>query len=156
MQIIKYPNEVLRQISEEVIEITDDMLGNINAMKDILLYGEKSSVGLAAPQVGILKRIIVVKDPKTNQVYTLINPEIVWKSFDKTYEKEGCLSIFDENEEQVFGTVERYSRIRVKYKNINNEEVEWLIKDRLLSRIVQHEIDHLNGILFIDYIKKDI
>ena len=108
-------------------------------------------VGLAAPQVGISKRIIVIKDLDTNEFFPMINPVITWTSFDKENSQEGCLSVVDENNNPIHDNVLRFTRIKVKYQTLGGSIEETLVKNHLSSRIIQHEIDHLDGKLFIDY-----
>jgi peptide deformylase len=106
-------------------------------------------VGLAAPQVGVLKRVLVVdaaRDGQPPQPYKMANPEIVWASEEKKPHEEGCLSLPEEYEQ-----VERPERIKVRYIDENNE-VRTLDADGLLAVIVQHEMDHLEGVLFVDHI----
>ena len=106
-------------------------------------------IGLAAPQIGILKRVLVMDCDKTEGVYSpkvLINPEIIWKSENEQPYEEGCLSI-----PETYAEVHRPEKVKVSYKTIYGEECEDLFSD-LWSTCVQHEIDHLNGKLFIDYL----
>jgi peptide deformylase len=110
---------------------------------------EAPGVGLAAPQVGLLKRIFVMDcsdESSTSDPYIFINPEIIWVSEQKSTYEEGCLSIPD-----FYGDVERPTEIKIRYLN-----EQGLITDHhfdgLQATCVQHEIDHLDGILFIDYL----
>jgi peptide deformylase len=106
-------------------------------------------VGLAAPQVGVLSRVIVVdvsKDGAPRESHALANPELVWVSDeDNTYE-EGCLSVPEH-----YAEVTRPARIRVRYLDRDNEMRE-LEAEGLLATVIQHEMDHLDGILFIDHL----
>tara|TARA_B100001029_G_C14630724_1_gene219046 strand:- start:103 stop:525 length:423 start_codon:yes stop_codon:yes gene_type:complete len=113
-------------------------------------------IGLAAIQIGVPKRVVVMdlsKDSDKKEPMYFINPEITWKSnVNSTYE-EGCLSIPNQ-----FAKIERPDKCHVKYLDYNGEEKE-IKAEGLLSTCIQHEVDHLNGILFIDYLsklKKDI
>ncbi|TAL02134.1 MAG: peptide deformylase [Rhodospirillaceae bacterium] len=119
-------------------------------MKDMLetMY-DAPGVGLAAPQVGVLKRIIVVdtaREGETRRPLKMVNPEIVWTSDEQKPHEEGCLSLPDEYE-----MVTRPDRIRVKYVDETNtpQEIE---ADGLLAVAIQHEMDHLEGVLFVDHI----
>ncbi len=132
--IVDYKEEGLKDLIEEMIKLTKT----------------KNGIGLAAPQVGVSKKLIIVKDIENDIFLEMLNPEIVWTSYDKDYKNEGCLSIVIEDK-PVTKSIWRYNRIRVKWQDQNGLEHEELIKDRLLSRIIQHEIDHLNGKLIIDY-----
>jgi len=120
-------------------------------MKDMLetMY-EAPGIGLAAPQIGVLQRILVMDVVKEEdgvaQPYMMANPEIIWESEETNTYEEGCLSIPDE-----FADVQRPEKVRVQYLDENGETQE-LDCDGLLATCVQHEIDHLNGKLFIDYL----
>ncbi len=108
-------------------------------------------IGLAAVQVGEMNRLITIdvshdEDAKDPRVF--INPEILWKSEDLSVYEEGCLSIPDYYEE-----VERPAKVRVRYTNLAGEPEE-IEADGLLATCLQHEIDHLDGVLFIDHISK--
>ncbi|MDP2910481.1 MAG: peptide deformylase [bacterium] len=104
---------------------------------------KEQGIGLAAPQVGVLKKIIVVKaDLKNQRILALINPKIVKKSRLKEKLEEGCLSF-----PGIFLEIKRAKEIRVKAININGEKINLKAKG-ILARIIQHETDHLNGILF--------
>ena len=107
-------------------------------------------VGLAAPQIGVMKRILVMdivkEDEGEPQPYLMANPEVTWASEEMNTYEEGCLSIPEE-----FAEIERPSRVKVSYLDSNGETQE-LDCDGLLATCVQHEIDHLDGKLFIDYL----
>jgi len=107
-------------------------------------------VGLAAPQIGVLKRILVMDVVKEEEAepnpYLMANPEVVWASEETNSYEEGCLSIPDE-----FADIERPSEVRVRYLDADGATQE-LECDGLLATCVQHEIDHLDGKLFIDYL----
>ena len=152
LEIIKEGNPILRQVAESIdfksnTKINDLICDMIDTLK--LTNG----VGLAAPQVGVSKRLIIIKDmDNIGAFFEMINPEIIWTSFDKQFELEGCLSILGEDNEPIHKRVPRYKRIRVKWEDKEGNLHEELIKNPLKSRIIQHEIDHLNGKLFIDYL----
>jgi peptide deformylase len=106
-------------------------------------------VGLAAPQVGVLKRIIVVdsaRDGEPPRPLKMANPEIIWASDEKKLHEEGCLSLPEEYE-----NVERPDKIKVRYVDENNE-LRTVEADGLLAVVIQHEMDHLEGVLFVDHI----
>lgn len=108
-------------------------------------------IGLAAVQVGEMNRLITIdvsRDEDVKEPHVFVNPEILWKSEDLSVYEEGCLSIPDYYEE-----VERPARIRVRYTNLAGEPEE-IEADGLLATCLQHEIDHLDGVLFIDHISK--
>lgn len=146
--ILLHPDPRLKKRCEPVSEIDD---GVRTLMRDMLetMY-EAPGVGLAAPQVGVLKRILVmdvVKDEDApHQPYMMANPEVIWASEERNVYEEGCLSIPDE-----FADVERPARVKVAYTDENGAAQE-IDCDGLLATCVQHEIDHLDGKLFIDYL----
>lgn len=140
--IRKYGDEILRKRSREVDEINDRILTLIKDMEETMY--EAQGVGLAAPQVGILKRIVVIDVGEG--IIKLINPEIIL-SEGSQLDDEGCLSVPGEQ-----GEVERPNRVRVKALNEKGEKIE-VEGEGLLARALCHEIDHLDGILFVDKIK---
>lgn len=132
-------DEILRKKSKKVEEINERILTLIDDMKETMY--DADGVGLAAPQVGILKRIVVID--VGNGPITLINPEIISEE-GKQIDYEGCLSIPGNQ-----GKVERPLKVTVKALNEKGEEIE-LSGEGLLARCICHEVDHLNGILYID------
>lgn len=138
-QIIEEPDEILRATALPVKNINAGVLRVLDNMRDTLYAFD--GVGLAAPQIGVSKRIIVVDSG--DQLIELINPEIVLAEGEQVG-KEGCLSI-----PNVVGTVKRANRVVVRGLNRDGQPVEYDATE-LLARAFQHEIDHLNGILFID------
>ena len=154
--IITLPNNHLRQKAERVHVITDEVQDVVKEMIEASLDWEKShpheiSAALAAPQIDKMYKIIIVRsdlDDKNNQEFTaLINPKIVKFEGDVTADFEGCLSITS-----IYGKVPRYDKVRVKALDIHGNEVR-IKADGFLARVLQHEIDHTNGILFIDHIR---
>ncbi|MBE3593470.1 MAG: peptide deformylase [Candidatus Carbobacillus altaicus] len=137
--IVKHPDPVLRKVAKPVTRITPHIHKLLDDMAETMAAA--NGVGLAAPQVGILKRVIVVDDGEG--IIELINPEIVEMSGEQDG-PEGCLSI-----PGVTGDVKRAQYVRVKGLNRDGEPIE-VAGEGLLSRALQHEIDHLNGVLFID------
>tara|TARA_B100000029_G_scaffold514195_1_gene616084 strand:+ start:1970 stop:2494 length:525 start_codon:yes stop_codon:yes gene_type:complete len=148
-KILTVPDAMLREKSVSVKKIDKDIK---NLMDDMLhtMY-EAPGIGLAAIQIGVPKRVVVMdlsKDPNKKTPMYFVNPEIIWKSnVNSTYE-EGCLSIPNQ-----FAKIDRPDKCHVKYLDYNGEEKE-IKAEGLLSTCIQHEIDHLNGILFIDYLSK--
>jgi peptide deformylase len=143
LEIVKYPAPVLSQPGEPVTEFDNDLRKLVADMFETTYASQ--GIGLAAPQVGVSKRVTVIdlsmgKDPKDKLV--LVNPEITF-SEGKLYEEEGCLSFPDIREKIV-----RAARIRIRAQNEHGKWFE-MDGDDLLSRCMQHEIDHLNGMLFI-------
>ena len=107
-------------------------------------------VGLAAIQIGVPKRVITIdvsKSEEERRPLVLLNPEITWASEEQRVYEEGCLSI-----PEYYAEVERPDRVRFRYLNLDGETVEQEA-DGLLATCVQHEIDHLNGVLFTDYLR---
>jgi len=136
-------DDILRKVSKKVEKIDDRILTLLDDMVETM--NEASGVGLAAPQVGILRRVIVV-DIGDGRLIELINPVIVYESGTQI-EEEGCLSVYRRR-----GEVERPSKVIVKGLNRKGEPVEY-VGEELLARALCHEVDHLNGILFTDKAK---
>ncbi len=142
-EILKYPDSRLFKKSEEV----DSSMFNTDILKNIIdrmfyTMDLNEGIGLAAPQVNIHKRIIVIRFDKYN--LTLINPGIINKSENLQTFKEGCLSVPNVN-----ANVKRPKEIEIEYYNLNGE-LQRLKAEGLLSTCIQHEIDHLNGVVYID------
>jgi peptide deformylase len=147
--LVIIPDSKLRLISEPVKEITGDIRQLADDMLETMY--DAPGVGLAAIQIGVPVRMVtmdVSKSEDERHPMVLINPEITWASEEKRVYEEGCLSIPEYYEE-----VERPDRIRFRYMNLQGETVEQ-DADGLMATCVQHEIDHLNGVLFIDYLSK--
>lgn len=142
LEIKEYGDPVLREKALPVEEVTPEILNLIKDMAETM-YAD-SGVGLAAPQVGVSKRIMVI-DEEEDGLIVLINPMIV-KSEGEVVAEEGCLSI-----PGVYSQVRRSSKVTIKAINENGDPIE-ITKEGLTSRALQHEIDHLDGILFIDRI----
>ena len=145
--IIIAPDPVLKAKAKPVENIDG---GIVRLMDDMLETMYKApGIGLAAPQIGILQRVIVVdvadKDEKP-QPFAMANPEILWQSDETSVHNEGCLSLPDH-----YADVTRPKQVRLRYIG-RDGEVRELDADNLLATCVQHEIDHLNGVLFIDHI----
>nr|WP_312576020.1 peptide deformylase [Sedimentibacter sp.] len=138
-------DEILRKKSREVTKIDDKILTLLDDMVDTMY--EQDGIGLAAPQVGILKRLVVIEVGDEN-LFKMINPKII-ESSGKQTDQEGCLSV-----PEIKGSVVRPKKVTVVYTNENGEEIT-LVAEDLLARCICHEIDHLNGVLFIDKIEKE-
>jgi peptide deformylase len=148
-EIIKLPDKRLRLASEPVKRIDASLRKLVEDMFETLYAAP--GIGLAGIQVGVAKRVIIMdlsKKDDTRKPEVFINPEITWASEEKSSYEEGCLSIPEYYEE-----VERPAVVKVKYLDLDGKarEVE---ASGLLATCLQHEIDHLNGILFIDHISK--
>jgi peptide deformylase len=137
----KIGDPVLRESSKDVEKIDKAVLDLVKDMLDTLQ--DEGGLGLAAPQIGITRRIILVRFE--DKVETYVNPELEILDDDMVEGDEGCLSIYSIQGFQV----KRSPRIKVKAINIKGEPVEF-IAENMLARILQHEVDHLNGVLFID------
>ena len=133
---------VLRKPTKRVTEVTDELRQLIADMFETMYAAE--GIGLAAPQVGRSERIAVVD--VEGQKFALINPEVIERTGDVEKAEEGCLSIPD-----IYGDVERPFTVTIRATNENGEEYEATASE-LLGRCFQHEIDHLDGKLFIDYL----
>jgi peptide deformylase len=147
--LVIIPDSKLRLRSEPVKDITDEIRRLADDMLETMY--DAPGVGLAAIQIGVPVRMVtmdVSKSEEERQPLVLINPEIVWASEEKRVYEEGCLSIPEYYEE-----VERPDRVRFRYMNLQGETVEQ-DADGLMATCVQHEIDHLNGVLFIDHLSK--
>ena len=165
LKILTEPNKILREkslrvenVNRDIQQLMDDMLETLYAAPGI---------GLAAIQVGVSKRVIVMdisrsrndigsdkddinknEDKKSKNPMYFVNPEIIWKSEDKFTYEEGCLSLPNQ-----FAEIDRSKQCHIKYLNYNGQPQE-LRANGLLATCIQHEIDHLEGILFIDYLSK--
>lgn len=137
---------VLRRKARRVEKVTPATRETVQAMWD-LMY-DANGIGLAAPQVGLSQRIIVIDTREAGEKIALINPEIVWSGEELSKVKEGCLSI-----PGVEGDVMRPTRVRVKGQGVDGKPVE-ISASGLYARAFQHEIDHLNGIVFIDQVSR--
>mgnify|MGYP001400557116 FL=1 len=140
--ILRKKSESLEKVDDKIREFLDDMLETMYAAPGI---------GLAAVQVGILKRIIVIdisKDKEKKNPLFLINPEIIFRSKKTSIYEEGCLSLPGH-----FAEIERPAECQIKFVDYNGKEKE-LTANGLLATCIQHEVDHLNGVLFIDYLSK--
>jgi len=156
--IITLPNKHLRQKSLKVHVITDETTQLVDDMTSAALDWEDSrpheiSAALAAIQIDRLDRVVIVRsdfdDKKSRDFTTLINPEIVKYEGDVVADYEGCLSV-----SKVYGKVPRHTKVRVKALGLDGNELRFKAEG-FLARVIQHEIDHTNGIVFIDHIKDD-
>lgn len=142
LEIKEYGEPILREKALPVEEVTPEILNLIRDMAETMYTA--SGVGLAASQVGVPKRIILV-DGEEDGLIVLINPMII-KSEGEVVEEEGCLSVPD-----IYSQVKRSFKVTIKALNENGDPIE-ITKEDLIARALQHEIDHLDGILFIDRI----
>ena len=146
--IIIEPDPILRKKSDAIEKVDDELRKLMDEMLETMY--EAPGIGLAAVQIGILKRLIVIdisKEEKKNPIF-LINPEIITKSKNKSVYEEGCLSLPGQ-----FAEIEGPAECLIKYLDYQGKQKE-LKATGLMATCVQHEIDHLNGVLFIDYLSK--
>ena len=139
---LKAECDPVEKVTPELVKLMDDMLDT--------MY-DAPGIGLAAIQIGISKRIIVLdisKDPKKKEPMYFVNPEKVYASKDQATYEEGCLSVPGQ-----FAEIDRPDKCHIKYLDYNGDSKE-LKADGLLATCIQHEMDHLEGILFIDYLSK--
>ncbi len=147
--IIIIPDKRLRLVSEPVKSIDSEVKKLVDEMFETMYAAP--GIGLAAIQLAVPRRVVTLdisKKDEEKRPQVFINPEIVWASEESSVYEEGCLSIPDYYEE-----VERPARVKVRYVDVAGDTRE-VDADGLLSTCLQHEIDHLNGILFIDHISK--
>ena len=167
-KIVKDSNPHLRDKSEEVKEITPELISFVNEMHDYLVasqdekiaekYNLREGVGLAAPQVGRnIKALVVYFEENTEDGvhvvdHRLINPRIILESVKEIYLSggEGCLSVDEHHDGYVF----RHNKIQVKAYNVQTQKEEIITARGYEAIVLQHEIDHLNGILYYDHINK--
>lgn len=156
--IITLPNPHLRQKSIRIRGVDEHVLQLARDMTDAAIDWENSrpheiSAALAAVQIDRMERVVIVRsdfeDKNNDHFTTLINPEIVKYEGEQIADYEGCLSV-----SSVYGKVPRWTRVRVKALDINGNEIR-LKADGFLARVLQHEIDHTNGIVFIDHIRDE-
>ncbi len=145
-EILIYPNELLKKKAERVEEFSEEIRNLANDMIETMY--KRGGVGLAANQVGVLKRVIVIdlnsgKEGQGRNRLVLVNPEII-SAEGEIVREEGCLSF-----PGLYKKVKRAAYVKVRAQNLDGEEF-FVEGEELLARVLQHEIDHLNGIVFID------
>jgi peptide deformylase len=148
-EIITVPHTALREKAHEVSNVDDEIRRQMDRMLQTMY--EAPGIGLAANQVNILNRVLVMdlakrSDNEKPTPIFMANPEVIYESEEMSVMEEGCLSI-----PQQYADVERPAIVRVKYLDYHGKPAE-LEAEGLLSHCVQHEIDHLNGVLFVDYL----
>ncbi len=147
LPILTAPDPRLKQKAGRVDKVDDDIRRLMDDMLETMY--DAPGIGLAAPQVGVLKRVIVVdigKDETDRQPLRMANPEIVWASDEDNSYEEGCLSVPSH-----YANVVRPAAIKLRYLDHQNE-IREMHADGLLATVLQHEMDHLEGVLFIDHI----
>jgi peptide deformylase len=147
--ILILPDKRLRSVSKPVVEIGDEIRALVADMFETMY--EAPGIGLAAIQVGIPARVVVMDLSKREteaEPRVFINPEVTWSSDEKSLYEEGCLSIPEIHED-----VARPARVKIRYLDLDGKPQE-ADADGLFATCIQHEVDHLNGVLFIDHISK--
>jgi peptide deformylase len=147
--LIILPDPVLRQVSKPIERVDADLQRLVDDMLETMY--DAPGIGLAAIQVGVARRMLVIdlsKEGEEKQPLVFINPEIVSSSDERSVYEEGCLSIPD-----YYAEVERPAKVTAKYLDREGKE-QSVEADGLLATCLQHEIDHLNGVLFIDHISR--
>jgi len=149
LPILIIPDKTLKMKSEPVVVVDDELRKLMDDMCDTMYAAP--GIGLAAVQIGVLKRVVVIdvsRDEETREPLHFVNPEIVWASDEVSTYEEGCLSVPETYEE-----VERASRCHVRFLDYDGAQ-QLSECDDLLATCIQHEIDHLNGVLFLDHISR--
>ncbi len=142
MEIVTYPQEVLRREAEPIEEIDQEVRDLADRMTEMMFRAE--GVGLAAPQIGVGKKLIVVN--LEDDFHILINPEMVERSEEEESKEEGCLSVPGPE-----ASVSRSQKVVVRGTDLEGNEVS-LTREGMAARVFQHEVDHINGKLFIDHL----
>ena len=148
-EILTVPHPVLKQVSTAVEAVDDDLRGLMDDMLETMYAAP--GIGLAAVQIGVPKRVIVMdlaREGEDKQPRYYVNPEILWASDETAPYEEGCLSV-----PEIYDEVERPSKVKLRYLNYQGETVEE-DADGLFAVCIQHEMDHLNGVLFIDHLSR--
>ena len=148
-KIVIEPDPILRKKSKSLEKVDDELRRLLDDMLETMYSAP--GIGLAAVQIGILKRLIVIdisKEKEKKNPLFLINPEIIFKSKNTSVYEEGCLSL-----PGYFAEIERPAECKIKYIGYDGKKKE-MTASGLLATCIQHEVDHLNGKLFIDYLSK--
>ncbi|RED45112.1 peptide deformylase [Aestuariispira insulae] len=147
LPILVAPHPVLKKKAEPVAEVDAEIVKLMDDMLDTMY--DAPGIGLAAPQVGVSKRVLVMdiaREGDAPEPIRMANPEIIWESDETAPYEEGCLSFPDQ-----YAEVIRPAKVKVRYLNEKNEACE-IEADELLATCVQHEIDHLDGVVFVDHL----
>jgi peptide deformylase len=148
-EILVVPNPVLKQVSKTVTAVDDELRALMDDMLETMYAAP--GIGLAAIQVGVAKRVIVMdlaREGEEKQPRHFVNPEILWASEDTAPYEEGCLSV-----PEIYDEVERPAQVRIRYMTYAGETVEE-DAEGLFAVCIQHEMDHLDGVLFIDHLSR--
>jgi peptide deformylase len=147
--ILVVPNPVLKQVSKPVEQVDDELRALMDDMLETMYAAP--GIGLAAIQIGVPQRVIVMdlaREGEDKQPRFFVNPEILWASDETVPYEEGCLSV-----PEYFDEVQRPAKVKLRYLNYQGEQVEEEA-DGLYAVCIQHEMDHLNGVLFIDHLSR--
>jgi len=148
-EILVVPNPLLKQVSRPVERVDDEMRALMDDMLETMYAAP--GIGLAAIQIGVPKRVIVMdlaRDGEPKQPRFFANPEILWRSEETAPYEEGCLSVPD-----IYEQVERPARVKLRYLNYQGEQIEE-DAEGMFAVCIQHEMDHLDGVLFIDHLSR--
>ncbi|HEX5357354.1 MAG TPA: peptide deformylase [Aquabacterium sp.] len=146
LPILQYPDTRLHTVAKPVAQVDDRIRQLVDDMLETMY--EAKGVGLAATQVNVHERLVVIDtSEERNKPLVLINPEITWASDDMLVWEEGCLSV-----PTIYDKVERHVRVKVRALNRDGQPFEFETDDDLLSVCVQHELDHLLGKVFVEYL----
>lgn len=148
-EILTVPHPVLKQVSVNVDAVDDDLRALMDDMLETMYAAP--GIGLAAVQIGVAKRVIVMdlaREGEPPQPRYYVNPEILWASGETAPYEEGCLSV-----PEIFDEVDRPTQVKLRYLNYQGEQVEE-DAEGLFAVCIQHEMDHLNGVLFIDHLSR--
>jgi peptide deformylase len=149
LDIVNVPDPLLKKISDPVGQVDDDLRRLMDDMLETMYAAP--GIGLAAIQVAVPKRVIVLDtegDEDSRKPLFLVNPKVTWESEDFNVYNEGCLSVPEH-----YAEVERPASVKVSYLDYDGKEQEQMMEG-LMATCVQHEIDHLNGVVFIDYLSR--
>ena len=148
-EILVVPNPILKQVSTPVETVDDELRALMDDMLETMYAAP--GIGLAAVQIGVPKRVIVMdlaRPEEPPQPRHFINPEILWASEETAPYEEGCLSV-----PEIYDEVERAAKVKIRYLNYQGEQVEE-DAEGLFAVCIQHEMDHLDGVLFIDHLSR--
>ena len=148
-EILTVPHPLLKQVSEPVKGVDDDLRALMDDMLQTMY--DAPGIGLAAVQVGVPKRVIVMdlaREDEEPQPRYFVNPEILWRSDEMAVREEGCLSV-----PEIFDEVERPARVKIRFLDYDGAHIEE-DAEGLLAVCIQHEMDHLEGVLFIDHLSR--
>jgi peptide deformylase len=148
-EILVVPDPRLKLVSERVETVDDDLRALMDDMLETMY--DAPGIGLAAIQIGVPKRVIVMdlgRDETDRQPRYFVNPEILWRSEETAPYEEGCLSV-----PEIYDEVERPAKVKLRYLNYQGEQIEE-DAEGVFAVCVQHEMDHLEGVLFIDYLSR--